>query len=284
MLPVLREIQLPLLAVMLLGGCAAKAWRVLSPRPGAVGGPTGLFPVRLQRSVMVAVFVTELSLGLGLVVTASQIGDVGLRVPGTVVRAATALFFLVAVGTLNEMRQRRPDSGCGCFGELSDTPVGLRTMARSALLSASAVAAIGVPPLRMPSSPGQAELWLALAACELTLIACLSPEIGEILVRLGYSEPCELRRLPVGRTMSALHASAQWRRHAPDISAPDPADIWREGCWRFVVYPGLVHGRRASIVFAVYLQARRPAIRAAVLDADTDEVLGLAAERESAII
>ena len=32
--------------------------------------------------------------------------------------------------------------------------------------------------------------------------------------------------------------------------------------------------RRVNIVFAVYLQARRPPIRAAVLDADTDEVLG----------
>jgi hypothetical protein len=45
------------------------------------------------------------------------------------------------------------------------------------------------------------------------------------------------------------------------------------GCWRFVVYPGYARGRRVDIVFAVYLQNRRPAIRAAVLDADTDEVL-----------
>jgi hypothetical protein len=40
-----------------------------------------------------------------------------------------------------------------------------------------------------------------------------------------------------------------------------------------VVYPGYARGRRVDIVFAVYLQNRRPAIRAAVLDADTDEVL-----------
>ena len=44
----------------------------------------------------------------------------------------------------------------------------------------------------MPSSPTEAELWLAVLAFELALLAFLSPELGEIMVRLGYSEPCEL--------------------------------------------------------------------------------------------
>ena len=35
-----------------------------------------------------------------------------------------------------------------------------------------------------------------------------------------------------------------------------------------------IRGRPVDIVFAVYLQSRRPAVRAAVLDTDTDEVLG----------
>jgi hypothetical protein len=286
MLTALREVQIPLLAVLLLGSCAVKAWRTLSPRPGTVAGmgPTGLFPLRLRRPVMIIMYAIELSLGLGLAVTAGRVGDVWLRVPATVVRMTTALFFLIAVGALNEMRQRRPDSGCGCFGDLSDTPIGLRTIARAALLAASAAATIGVPALRMPSSFAAAELWLAVLAFELVLIACLSPELGEILVRLGYSEPCELRRLPVGRTMSALYSSSQWRKYAAQLCTAEPADLWREGCWRFVVYPGIVRGRRVDIVFAVYLQAHRPAIRAAVLDAATDEVLGRAEARESAVI
>jgi len=41
-----------------------------------------------------------------------------------------------------------------------------------------------------------------------------------------------------------------------------------------VVYPGSTRSRRVDVVFAVYLQSRRPAIRAAVLSADTDEALG----------
>lgn len=285
MLTALREVQIPLLAAMLLGACVAKAWRELSSRSDTADtGPTGLFPVRLRRPVMVVVFVTELSLGLGLVGTAGRIGGVAPNVTATIVRTGTALFFLIAVGTLNEVRQRRPDSGCGCFGELSDTPIGLRTIARSGLLCASAIATIGLSPLRMPSSSAEAELWLATLAFELALLAFLSPELGEILVRLGYSEPCELRRLPVGRTMAALRASSQWRKYASQVSTADPADVWREGCWRFVVYPGVVRGHRVDIIFAVYLQARRPVIRAAVLDAETDEILGTDGTRESVVI
>jgi hypothetical protein len=290
MLTAIREAQLPLLAAVLLGACGTKVWKAL--RPHAEGGhsdPSALFPAHLRRPIMALVFAAELGLGLGLIGTALRLPGIGLTdaklaLPATVVRVGTALFFLVSAGVLNEMRQRRPDAGCGCFGELSGTPIGLRTIARAGLLCASAVATFGLPPLRMPSSSTVAELWLAVLAFELALLAFLSPELGEIMVRLGYSEPCEVRRMPVGRTMSALHASTQWRKYAGQVSAGAPSDVWREGCWRFVVYPGYARGRRVDIVFAVYLQNRRPAIRAAVLDADTDEVLGGAGTRESAAI
>jgi hypothetical protein len=272
MLIAVRELQIPVLAAMLIGGCAAKAWQAWRSRSVAAGmGATGLFPLRLRRPVMIATFVTELGLGLGLVATG---GEAGTALPAASVRTATAIFFLIAVGTLQEARQRRPEVGCGCFGELSETPIGLRTVIRSGLLCVAALATIGTPTLRMPASSTQAELWLALLAAEVALMAFLSPELGEILVRLGYSEPCELRRLPVGRTLAALHTSSQWRRYAGQVTAATPADMWREGCWRFVVYPGLARGRRVDIVFAVYLQARRPPIRVAVLDQATDEVLG----------
>jgi hypothetical protein len=290
MLTAIREAQLPLLAAVLLGACAAKVWKALRPHAGAGhSDPSALFPAHLRRPIMTLVFAAELGLGLGLIGTALRLPGTGLTdaelaLPATVVRAGTALFFLVSAGVLNEMRQRRPDAGCGCFGELSGTPIGLRTIARAGLLCASAVATFGLPPLQMPSSPTVAELWLAVLAFELALLAFLSPELGEIMVRLGYSEPCEVRRMPVGRTMSALHASAQWRKYASQVSAGAPSDVWREGCWRFVVYPGYARGRRVDIVFAVYLQNRRPAIRAAVLDADTDEILGRAGPRESAAI
>ena len=278
MLTAIREAQIPLLAALLLGACTAKVWRTWRAHSVTEGmGLTGLFPVRLRRPITMIVFVAEFGLGLGLIVTAESAGTrlaTAPSLPATVVRSATALFFLIAMGALNETRQRRPSVGCGCFGELSGTPIGWRTITRAGVLCVSAVATIGLPPLRMPSSATTAELWLAVLAFELSLLAFLSPELSEILVRLGYSEPCELRRLPVGRTLTALHASSAWRRYANQITAAAPADVWREGCWRFVVYPGLARGRRVDVVFAVYLQSRRPPIRAAVLDADTDEVLG----------
>ncbi len=285
MLTAARELQIPLLAVMLLGGCAAKAWRVLRSRSiKAAMDPAGLFPLPLRRPIMITMCATEFGLGLGLIATAGKTGTIIPSLPATIVRAASALFFLIAMGALNETRQRRPAVGCGCFGDFSHTPIGWRTIARAGVLCAAAAVTIGVPTLRMPSSAATAEMWLAVLAFELSLIAFLSPELGEILVRLGYSEPCELRRLPVERTMTALHASSPWRRYAGQISSAAPIDVWREGCWRFVVYAGVARGRRVDIVFAVYLQPRRPVIRAAVLDAFTDEVLGLAETRESAAI
>ena len=281
MLTAARELQIPLIAVMLLGGCAAKAWRGLRSRSlKAAMDPAGLFPLRLRRPGMIAMCATEFGLGLGLIVTAGRIGTIVPTLPATIVRVATALFFLIAMGALNETRQRRPAAGCGCFGDFSHTPIGWRTIARAGVLCAAVIVTIGLPPLRMPSSSATAELWLAVLAFELSLIAFLSPELGEILVRLGYSEPCELRRLPVERTLAALHASSPWRRYAGQVSSAAPIDVWREACWRFVVYPGSARGRRVDIVFAVYLQARRPVIRAAVLDAQTDEVLGQAETRE----
>jgi hypothetical protein len=135
----------------------------------------------------------------------------------------TALFFLVAMAALNETRQRRPEAGCGCFGEFSETPVGWRTITRAGLLCAAAAATVGLPPLRMPSSPATAELWLAAAAFELSLLAFLSPELAELLVRLGYSEPCEVRKLPVARTLAALQVptgagTRAWFRRPPRLT------------------------------------------------------------------
>jgi len=181
MLTAIREAQLPLLAAVLLGACGTKVWKAL--RPHAEGGhsdPSALFPAHLRRPIMALVFAAELGLGLGLIGTALRLPGIGLTdaklaLPATVVRVGTALFFLVSAGVLNEMRQRRPDAGCGCFGELSGTPIGLRTIARAGLLCASAVATLGLPPLRMPSSSTVAELWLAVLAFELALLALLPP-------------------------------------------------------------------------------------------------------------
>jgi hypothetical protein len=271
MLSAIRAVQIPLLAAMLLGGCGAKTFRGLREHEmRAAFGPTALFPLRLRRPIAICLCAAEFALGIALILTA---GRYGAGLPAALVRVATTLLFLIAVGALVELRERRPGAGCGCFGELSVTPVGARAIARSVLLAVAAVTTIGQAPLRMPISGSAAVLRIGLLATEFLLIAALSPEIGEAMSRLGYSEPCEVRRVSVERTLSSLTGSAQWRQYGGTVVSAEPADIWREGCWRYVLYPGEVDGRRMDVVFAVYLRTRRPQVRAAVLDAVTNEVL-----------
>ena len=97
----------------------------------------------------------------------------------------------------------------------------------------------------------------------------LSPEIGEMMVRLGRAEPCELRRVPVAKTLDTLWASASWRRYHRYLITTTPTDVWREGCWRFAVFPGILASRRVDVVFAVYMSGRHAPIRAGVIDIDT---------------
>jgi hypothetical protein len=266
-LAVAREVQIPLLAVLLIGGCATKARRAHGARSIDAGiGPTGMFPFRLQRPAAIAIYVSEFGLGVGLLVTA---GRIGAGSPALAVRAATFVLFCTAVAALAELRSRRPDVGCGCFGDVSSTPVGWRTITRAALLAAAALASIGTPPLHMlGSSDGVGEA-LAVTVAELALLAVLSPEIGEMMVRLGRAEPCELRRVPVAKTLDTLWASASWRRYHRYLITTTPTDVWREGCWRFAVFPGILASRRVEVVFAVYMSGRHAPIRAGVIDIDT---------------
>jgi Methylamine utilisation protein MauE len=271
-----RGIQLLVLAALLLGACAAKARRVISGHSlAAATGPTGMFPVRLRGPIAIALSVLEFALGAGLLITA---GRIGAGPPALVIRSLTALLFGTAVAALYELRGRQPDAGCGCFGDLSHTPVSWRALARAAVLCLGGIATIGQPPLHPPDSARQAWLVLVLLAVELAVLAVLSPEIGEIMVRLGYSEPCEVRRLPVSRTLSALRGSGHWRRYRRYLTSEEPVDVWREGCWRYVVFPAMLASRRVEVVFAVYLKPRRAPVRAGIFDATADRRAREAAE------
>jgi hypothetical protein len=265
---VVREVQVPVLAVLLLSGSAAKARRSITARSvGAATGPTAIFPLRLRRPAAIALAASELALGVGLLLTA---GRAGAGAPALMIRTGTLLLFCTAVGALHELRIRRPEAGCGCFGELSRTPVTWRVITRAALLSAAALSLIGAPPLRMPGSAAQAWLMLAVVAAEVALLAVLSPEVGQAMIRLGHSEPCELRDVPVTRTLSALRTSAAWRRYQRFIVAAGPADVWREGCWRFAVFPAVMSSRPVDVVFAIHLAGRPAPVRVGLLDSITD--------------
>jgi hypothetical protein len=268
LLDAIRELQIPLLAAMLLLGCGAKLRRVL--RTGSIDqglGPTALFPMRLRRPLAITVYAVEGGLGLGLILTAGHC--IWAKELATTVRAGTGLLFLIATTALIELRQTRPDVGCGCFGDFSTAPVSGRTLARSALLTLAAIATIGLGTISFPRTATSVLEVLGVFGAELLLIAALSPEVGEGLIRLGYSEPCEVRTVPTARTITMLRRSKSWRRYGGLITAELPVDVWRELCWRYVVYPASYLGEPAEIVFAVFLQQRRPAVRAALVDGVT---------------
>jgi len=191
-LSAVREVQIPIIAALLIGACAAKARRAVhSHSVDAALSPTAMFPLMLRKPMTIAICGGECVLGAGLVLTAGQIGA-GL--PATVVRACTALLFGTAVGALNELRHRRPSAGCGCFGDLSQAPVSTRTLARS-----------HTRPVRRPGGPP-----LPTAAAAQRLPAISGPPTAAAGTR-ARTAPSRGPRPSAGRR-------ARRRRSAPDGS------------------------------------------------------------------
>jgi hypothetical protein len=267
----LGDVQIPLLATMLLGGCLAKATKVIAAGSVTAGlGPTALFPLKLRKPAAMALCVIELGLGAGLILTAGEYW----RGVAPMVRLGTGILFLVATCSLVELKSVRPDLSCGCFGDFSKSPVTTRTMARSSLLAAAALGTIRLPPIQLSESGENVSAMALLLATEIIVFGMLSPEIRDILVRIGYSAPCELRLVSEEQTLAALKRSAQWRKHASLIAGESgPSDMWRELCWQYVVYPGQHAGKDAELIFAVRLEHRRPAVFSALVDAATGAVL-----------
>jgi hypothetical protein len=270
-LDAVREVQIPLIAALLFGACGTKLMRAM--RTGSMDGglgPTALFPMRMRMPLAMVMCAIEFGLGSGLIITAGRLGH---GAPATCIRLGAGLMFLVATSALIELRAAKPDVGCGCFGDFSTAPVSGRTLARSGLLSVAALSTIGLPAVTEPRSGARLGQLLAIMAVELIVLGALSPELGEGLIRLGYSEPCELRAMSAERTLAALRHSKAWRRHSSVITSYEPTDIWRELCWRYVVFPASYQDRPSEMVFAIFLTQRRPAVHAALVDAATSQPL-----------
>src|SRR5262245_28915652 len=256
---------------MLVGGCSAKFARAIQRRSiGAGLGPTALFPLRLRPLAAGTLCAVELSMGIGLIVTA---GTLGAGPPAEVVRLGTCMLFVVATCALIELRSIRPDIGCGCFGEFSSSPITGRTLLRSILLAAAALGTVNLKPIKPPRSFSDVEPALIFFVIELGIFALLSPEVRDVLVRIGYSEPCELRVQSPEQTLATLQRTTQWRRNAALIASDQPLDVWRELCWRYLSFPSWYNGKEAELVFAVYLRTRRPIVLAALVDAATGLVI-----------
>ena len=74
MLAVVREVQIPLLAVLLIGGVRGQGQAGDQRTRQAETGPTAMFPLRLRRPAAIALCATEFVLGVGLLLTAGRAG------------------------------------------------------------------------------------------------------------------------------------------------------------------------------------------------------------------
>ena len=259
MLDAIREVQIPLLAALLLGGCVTKLARTL--RTGSVDdglGPTALFPMSMRRPLAMTMCAIEFGLGVGLILTAGS--RIGAGPPATCVRLGAVLLFLVATSALIELRTdcaRTSAAGASATSAPRRSAAGPWPGRRC--WRSSALVTLGLPPIRVPHSATIAVELIAILTAELLVIGALSPEVGEGLIRLGYSEPCELRDVPSARTLAALRRSKQWRRYSgrhqpptcPRTSGASCAGV--TSCTR----PSST-ASRADLVFAVYPAAPAP--------------------------
>jgi hypothetical protein len=261
MVETFQEAQLPLLACVLISACVAKvAIREPSATVGPGPSPGPVTMLRRHRSAVVTVALVEGCLGAALLVTNHPAARLG-----------TIVVFFVAASVVVMLRSRKSDEGCGCFGGLSTTPVRFRTVLRACLFLLAALAVVGVPATGLDVIQHGTPWHAGIAAVELAVFAGLSPEIGVLVARRRERVPCEHRTVPLPETFSILHASEQWRAYVPMIVSADPADVWRELCWRFLVYRGMEDDEDVEIVFAVSTEERHPTVRAAIVRPDDDD-------------
>lgn len=247
------ESQLPVLIALLAMGSGAKlatAHKVVEPGGLTRIGPAVLVPGRFRTPAMLVCAGGELLLAAGLLLTTHPFW-----------RWGTVGFFALSTYVLLELRRRRPDAGCGCFGEVSAAPVGLRSVGRTLALTTMAAVSVWSPASGLAAviNPG----WLTLAG--LLAIVVLSPELEEAVDRLRYRAPCEQRPVLESVSLARLKSSGPWRAHEAQLLSAEPYDSWRELCWRFFVFQD--HDK-ADVVFAVYLSGRHPAVRVAVVGSD----------------
>lgn len=260
-LAAVREVQLPLLAALLLMGAVAKA----VPRSEGTGVAV-LVPQRWRRPVTVLTCLLEVVLAVALLTLTGPLGEVA--------RVLAVLLFAVSVGVLSVVRRRDPEAGCGCFGGLSREPIGWRTLTRASLLAVAAVATVGLAPNGWDVAATPTLTHGAVLGVELLLLAALSPELREALGRTLGSDSCALREHSPRRSLRRLRRSDVWRTNAKVMLSTEPEDTWRHGCWRFMRYDGMRHGQRVDVVYAVRVGGpRRTGVRAALVDRESGAVL-----------
>jgi hypothetical protein len=238
----------------------------------AVGGALKLLEAEEEDSVLLRVLPAQVSpravAAAELLVGALVL--VGLLTP--VPEALAALLLAGATGVSVWGVRHAPESSCGCFGRRSEK-VSPRTIARAGLLAALAlIAVLGGEAWWNVFSSVLAIVVVALAGVAL---AVLTPELQPRNFRVRAREAaCKHKPVSVNRTVSRLRASDLWREAREYLAADAPAEQWRDGCFRYLVYPANYDGEAATAVFALYLGRDRAADGVAFVSDEEQRVLG----------
>lgn len=245
MIDLMRDLQVPFLASVLLLACAAKL-TVRESDPGDA--------LHRRSPYVYVVGAGEGVIGMALLIT-----------PILVMRIACVVFFASATWIIGDLARRGTDEGCGCFGGLSTTPAGRRGLIRAALLTTVAVWSAGVPDTGAGILGRAGAGAVLLLAAETALLLALSPEFALAVERTRKSTPCELLDVTLDETYARLRGSEAWREHEDHMTSAQPTETWRELCHRYVVFPARIEGRAAELVFAVPIDGRRTPVRAGLV-------------------
>ncbi len=189
---------------------------------------------------------------------------------------AAALLLAAAAGVALWGMRAVPQAGCGCFGTRS-APVSARTPLRAGALALLALAA-ALAGSGWTSALGDPVAVAVMLAAGVALVAA-TPELDlRRRARAGRHHvretACAHRRVPPERTIARLRASLLWAEARRYLAAESPLEQWREGCWRYLVYPASYEGEAATAVFALYLGRDRSADGVAFVDERDQRVLG----------
>ena len=165
-----------------------------------------------------------------------------------------------------------PDKSCGCLGRMSSAKVTRFTVARTGVFLA--MAALGTTSsANWDGIVAHGGLLVGVAGLtEFTLAVSLFPEVRDHFRR--RTEPCETRQEPLAQTLARLRAGSLWAAVAQHLEATEPADHWRQACWRYLAFAATFEESPAIAVFAVRIGGTAQNDAVAFVDRDADKILG----------
>lgn len=180
--------------------------------------------------------------------------------------AAAATFFACAAVVAAVSLRVAPGASCGCLGLAAE--ISWRTIVRAGVLFAGAVLYARAAGTSFADTTAVAEAAATLAL----LLALSSAELkaaGSALRRLRPSPRCLAAAVPIEVALDVLRGTQMWAEHAPSLAADEPLDGWREGCWQFFSFDGLLDGVETTYAFALRLPPGRSICRAVLVNNET---------------